>query len=178
MVDIKETMVRKIRSNLTSRVSKHARIEYLGCTIKELIEYLENKFCDGMAWENYGNWEIDHIKPISNFDLLDNKQKKELCHYTNLQPLWRKENLKKGGAPIKKKNKLPSKQIRVTAKQYETLGNISNTVGISKVEILSSAIGIIKLLMDNKAVSIKAVCKDGSEKELLLTLLVGLVDED
>lgn len=81
-------------------------------------------------------------------------------------------------APVKKKKSLPSKQIRMTGKQYNILGDLSQILGVSRVEILSNAIGIIKLLVDNKATSIKVVCKDGNEKELLLTLLSGDVDEN
>lgn len=71
----------------------------LGCTISELKTYLESKFQEGMNWENYGfkGWHIDHIIPLSKFDLSDPKQFKEACHYTNLQPLWWQDNLSKGG---------------------------------------------------------------------------------
>lgn len=48
-----------------------------------------------MSWENYGEWHIDHIKPCSSFDLSDPKQQKECFNYTNLQPLWAIDNLKK-----------------------------------------------------------------------------------
>jgi hypothetical protein len=49
-----------------------------------------------MSWENYGKWHIDHIKPLSLFDLEDPEQLKQACHYTNLQPLWAEENIRKG----------------------------------------------------------------------------------
>ena len=68
----------------------------VGCTPKFLKEYLEKKFKPGMSWQNHTKtgWHIDHIKPL-------NKAKspeavKKLMHYTNLQPLWATENLKKG----------------------------------------------------------------------------------
>lgn len=69
----------------------------LGCSIAELKEYLEGKFGDGMSWDNWGRngWHIDHIRPLSSFDLTDPDQLKEACHYTNLQPLWAKDNLQK-----------------------------------------------------------------------------------
>jgi hypothetical protein len=51
-----------------------------------------------MTWENYGSWHIDHIKPFTAFDdLTDPEQQREVCHYTNLQPLWAEDNLRKGG---------------------------------------------------------------------------------
>ena len=48
-----------------------------------------------MTWDNWttDGWHIDHIKPLSSFDLTDRKQLLEVCHYTNLQPLWAKDNL-------------------------------------------------------------------------------------
>jgi hypothetical protein len=51
-----------------------------------------------MTWDNYGQfgWHIDHIKPLSVFDLTDREQFLEACRYTNLQPMWWKENLSKG----------------------------------------------------------------------------------
>jgi len=48
-----------------------------------------------MLWSNYGEWHIDHIKPLASFDLSDRKQLLEACHYTNLQPLWAQDNLSK-----------------------------------------------------------------------------------
>lgn len=73
-------------------------IKYLGCSIVELKNYLESKFMLGMTWENYGikGWHIDHIKPLSSFDLSDENNAAIACHYSNLQPLWAFHNLSKG----------------------------------------------------------------------------------
>jgi hypothetical protein len=72
----------------------------LGCSIQELKKHLESKFQPGMTWNNYGikGWHIDHIVPISSFNLSDPEQLRKACHYTNLQPLWAKDNLKKGNS--------------------------------------------------------------------------------
>jgi len=70
----------------------------IGITIKELKVYLEKQFQDGMTWDNYGfyGWHIDHIIPLSSFDLTKAEEQKKAFHYTNLQPLWAKENMHKG----------------------------------------------------------------------------------
>ena len=69
----------------------------LGCTIAEFRNYLESKFRYGMSWENWSRdgWHIDHIIPLDSFDLSDKEQLKKACYYTNLQPLWAKDNLSK-----------------------------------------------------------------------------------
>ena len=69
--------------------------ELIGCKFSELKQHLENKFKPGMTWENHGlyGWHIDHIKPCSKFDFTDDNEQKKCFHYTNLQPLWAKENL-------------------------------------------------------------------------------------
>lgn len=71
--------------------------ELVGCTVPELRSHLEKQFRPGMAWENYGPiWHIDHKRPCARFDLTDPAQQRECFHYTNLQPLFAEENLKKG----------------------------------------------------------------------------------
>lgn len=68
----------------------------LGCSIDELKAHIKSQFSTGMTWDNYGEWHIDHIKPLSSFDLTNREQFLEACHYSNLQPLWAKDNLAKG----------------------------------------------------------------------------------
>lgn len=81
-------------------IKAYSSVELLGCTIDECRRYLELKFSGGMSWDNYGLWHIDHIKPCISFDLTDPEQQKICFHYTNLQPLWAKENLLKGSKLI------------------------------------------------------------------------------
>lgn len=71
---------------------------YVGCDINKLKEHLESQFTEGMSWNNYGyrGWHIDHIKPCASFDLSNDSEVKECFHYSNLQPLWFKDNLTKG----------------------------------------------------------------------------------
>jgi len=96
----------RVAANLRTRLCMATRHEWrggsavrdLGCSIKEFKVYLESRFQPGMTWENYGvkGWHIDHIQPLSKFDLLDRDQLIKACNYTNLQPLWATDNLSKG----------------------------------------------------------------------------------
>jgi hypothetical protein len=71
--------------------------ELLGCSIPELRTHLENQFKPGMTWENYGPvWHVDHRRPCASFNLTDREQQKACFHYSNLQPLFAKENIQKG----------------------------------------------------------------------------------
>lgn len=64
-----------------------------GCTSQELLEHIQSKFRDGMTLDNHGVvWEIDHIRPLASFNLLDPSHLSAACHYTNLQPLLVHEN--------------------------------------------------------------------------------------
>ena len=81
--------------NKTQRKNNRT-IDLLGCSVSFLKGYLEEKFKDGMTWENHGEWHIDHIKPCASFNLLDQEDQKKCFHYTNLQPLWAFEKLSKG----------------------------------------------------------------------------------
>lgn len=83
-----------VRSQNTTKTTKS--FDLIGCTAVELKSYIEARFLPGMSWENRHKWHIDHIKPCASFDLLDPDQQRACFHYTNLQPLWAKDNLKKG----------------------------------------------------------------------------------
>jgi len=73
--------------------------EIIGCTPEFLKEYIESKFTEGMNWDLVGQYiHIDHIIPLS--IAKTENEIYELCHYTNLQPLWAKDNLKKSNKII------------------------------------------------------------------------------
>jgi hypothetical protein len=80
--------------------SKNCRrtLDFVGCSLEELRVHLESQFKKGMTWENRGRlgWHIDHIIPCSSFDHSDEKQVLQCWHFTNLRPMWWRENLSKG----------------------------------------------------------------------------------
>ena len=77
---------------LGARNSTNESQRLLGCSIEEVRAFLEKQFSEGMSWENYGEWELDHVRPCASFDLSDPKQVEQCFHFSNLQPLWAEEN--------------------------------------------------------------------------------------
>ena len=93
-------ILRRRLNHALKGVAKSAHtLELLGCSISQLIVHLEKRFKNGMTWKNYGKWHVDHIKPLSSFDLTKSEQQILACNYKNLQPLWAKENLLKSNKP-------------------------------------------------------------------------------
>lgn len=75
--------------------------EYIGCTVEELVIHLECKFDANMNWSNHGSyWHLDHIIPLDSASTIEEVMK--LNHYTNLQPLEAKENLRKSNKILAK----------------------------------------------------------------------------
>lgn len=68
--------------------------EMLGADYKTVMGHIESRFKKGMTWDNQGEWHIDHIIPLASAKT--EQELIQLCHYTNLQPLWAEENLSKG----------------------------------------------------------------------------------
>ena len=94
----------RILHNLRNRLrnalkgnSKSARTrELLGISVEECRQHIEAQFLEGMSWENYGEWHVDHIVPCESFNLKIPQEQRECFHFTNLQPLWGPENSRKG----------------------------------------------------------------------------------
>ena len=91
----------KIEKNLRCRLYQAAKgsnrvnvLNLVGLNKQGLKQHLESLFKEGMNWDNYGinGWHIDHIKPCALFDFTNIEHQKQCFHYTNLQPLWAKEN--------------------------------------------------------------------------------------
>ena len=105
-VNILQSLRNRIRAAV-KRIKAHKldrSQNLIGCTARELQKYLESLWLPGMTWGNYGTykrggpmtWHIDHIRPCASFDLTSLEQQKTCFHYTNLQPLWAVENIRKG----------------------------------------------------------------------------------
>jgi hypothetical protein len=91
--------LRKRLSDALSGTKKtDSTMSLLGCSKQELVQHLEDQFTQGMSWDKMGvqGIHIDHIIPCASFDLTDPEQQRQCFHYTNLQPLWAKDNLRKG----------------------------------------------------------------------------------
>lgn len=97
--DIEYRLRQNVRSRIKDVIVKNKSTpKYLGCSISELKAHLESKFQPGMTWDNYGKygWHIDHVRPLVSFNLSNQEEQNKACHYSNLQPLWAKDNLRKG----------------------------------------------------------------------------------
>ena len=96
----------KLACNLRTRLNVAIKNNYksgsavkdLGCSIPQLREYLESKFQPGMTWDNWSKcgWHIDHIIPLSKFNLENREELLKAVYFTNLRPLWAKDNISKG----------------------------------------------------------------------------------
>ncbi len=88
-------------------------LELLGCSIKFIKNHLQSKFKKGMSWKNYGNgkykWNLDHVIPCAYFDLTKQKEQEKCFHWSNLQPLWQEDNIKKGSVYNGKRHYYKSK---------------------------------------------------------------------
>lgn len=100
-------MVKRLRDRLRDLLRKtgskksNPTLKLVGCSKDELRRHLESKFQPGMSWANRDKIHIDHIIPCASFDLTDPQQQRQCFHYTNLQPLWAKDNLSKGAKILK-----------------------------------------------------------------------------
>lgn len=93
----------RLRERLRKAVTRYAMkevkagstMELVGCTREFLKGWIEAQFRDGMSWERIGEIHIDHVRPVSSFDLSNPEQQRACFHYSNLQPLWAIDNLRK-----------------------------------------------------------------------------------
>lgn len=94
---LSSNMGRLMRQSIKDKKKRHWEI-IAGYSLNDLMNHLESQFKEGMSWDNYGSWHIDHIIPISSWNLKSVQQKefKDCWGLNNLQPLWALDNIRKG----------------------------------------------------------------------------------
>jgi hypothetical protein len=94
-----EDVLFRLKTNMRTSVNRYLKyksdktFDIVGCSPKFLKEHLESQVLEGMTWDNRSEWHIDHIIPLSSAK--NDEEVYKLCHYSNLQPLWAEDNLKK-----------------------------------------------------------------------------------
>lgn len=103
----KAKLAKHLRRRLWELVKKGRAVKYtsamnlIGCTVDHFRIHIESQFAKGMTWENYGSyWHVDHKRPCASFDLAKIDDQRKCFHWTNLQPLTREDNFKKGARLI------------------------------------------------------------------------------
>lgn len=100
---IERALRQRLRATVFGEYKSERALNLLGCSVEEFKLHLESLWTEGMSWENYGfyGWHIDHILPCSSFNLLDPEEQRKCFHWSNMQPLWANDNLRKSDKIIK-----------------------------------------------------------------------------
>lgn len=95
---IAQTVSRSIAHSLRGRKAGRHWETLVGYTLDDLMRHLESQFLLGMTWERYGEFHIDHIRPIASFNFTspDDLEFRQCWALSNLQPLWAEDNMRKG----------------------------------------------------------------------------------
>lgn len=97
--DVNYKIAARMRTRLYVTIKQNGKVgsavKDLGCSIEEFKQHIQKQFVEGMTWENYGEWHLDHIKPLSWFNLQDREQFLVALNYKNYQPLWAEDNKRK-----------------------------------------------------------------------------------
>jgi len=97
--DIGYKLLQRCRTRIYNALKGHVKSKktrkLIGCSVEKLKQHLESQFQEGMSWDNYGEWHVDHIRPCAMFDFTRAEDQLECFHYTNLQPLWAEDNQRK-----------------------------------------------------------------------------------
>lgn len=88
----------RLRKAIKGNQKSGSAITDLGCSIEKFKLWLEMQWDEKMNWDNYGvnGWHIDHKIPLDSFDLSNKEEFIKACHFSNLQPMWAKDNFSKG----------------------------------------------------------------------------------
>jgi hypothetical protein len=98
-------MMRKLVARTCERIKQSRKqntrtTQILGYTALEFKAHMERQFVAGMNWLNHGEWHVDHIIPLSSFNLLDESERKIANGLANLMPIWAKDNFKKSDSVL------------------------------------------------------------------------------
>lgn len=98
-IDPQYTAAKCMRRRFAAAIKNHSKKSsvwsYVGLSYEDFVKYIESQFLPGMTWSNYGEWHLDHKEPIFKFDHSDENQVKLAWIYTNIQPLWKEDHIKK-----------------------------------------------------------------------------------
>jgi hypothetical protein len=86
----------RLRKAIKGKRKSGSAIGDLGMSVEMFKGYIAQFFAEGMSWDNYGKWHLDHIRPISSFNLEIREEFLQAVHYSNMQPLWAADNDAKG----------------------------------------------------------------------------------
>ena len=101
IIRLSDNMRRRLHRALSGKTRSMSAVRDLGCSIGQFRLYIENQFDPGMSWGNYGSkWHLDHVIPVSHFDMDDKTQQLEAFNWLNYQPLWAKDNQMKSNKLI------------------------------------------------------------------------------
>jgi hypothetical protein len=106
---LKKTLRARLYAAVKHKLKSGSAVKDLGCSIEDFILYLESKFHPNpltqelMTWNNYGQWQLDHVIELNNFDLSKREDIIKAVHYTNIQPLWTEEHVIKTAEYLKNK---------------------------------------------------------------------------
>jgi hypothetical protein len=92
---LSERLRDRLRKAIKGNYKSGSAVSDLGCSIGEFKLYIENQFEEGMTWNNYGKWHLDHVIPLSSFDLTNRMEFLEACNWLNIRPLWAIDNLRR-----------------------------------------------------------------------------------
>lgn len=101
---LKNRLLSSMHQVLSGEKKRIRFIDLLGCSIEDFRKYMEMQFTKDMTWNNWGQfgWHVDHIIPVSSFNFTKEEDQRKCFHYTNLQPLWWKDNILKSNKIIEK----------------------------------------------------------------------------
>ncbi len=94
---LRKRFAEAIRITLKTGKGGRKTFEILGYSAKQLARHLELQFIDGMSWQNYGDWHVDHITPLKllPYESIHDENFKAAWCLSNLRPLWALDNMKK-----------------------------------------------------------------------------------